>query len=80
MVWGQLINDVRLAKAWFPVHKWVTDRLNDTTKYKMKVNVDRTKTMVVSRDGEISITTDGQILDQVTQFKRPVKWQTTYND
>src|SRR5207249_2415869 len=40
-------------------------------KYNMKINVQKTKAMVVTRDegGEVNIKIDGQRLEQVTNFK-----------
>src|SRR6218665_2920813 len=48
------------------------DGLNRTAKeYDMKVNIKKTKVMKVSRKGEgvINITIDGEILEQVEQFR-----------
>ena len=47
------------------------DRLNDTAKtFDMKINVDKTKVMKVSRNGgEINISLDGQKVEQVSKLK-----------
>jgi len=49
----------------------IMDRLNDTAKaFDMKINVDKTKVMKVSRNGgEINIIIDGQKVEQVSKFK-----------
>ena len=46
--------------------------MNDTPKkYNMKINVQKTKAMVVTRDGggEVNVKIDGQRLEQVTNLK-----------
>src|SRR6476661_4857470 len=48
------------------------DRLNTTAKsYDMKINVKKTKTVVVSRHSamKVNISIDGQRLEQVTSFR-----------
>ena len=74
-VGGNLLRDVRfsddqgmVANTEKELQK-ITDRLNDTAKaYDMKINVDKTKVMEVSRDeGEINI--DVQKVERVSQFK-----------
>jgi hypothetical protein len=48
------------------------DRLSDTaSRFNMKINVQKTKTMVVSKDRGvvINITVDGQRVEQVKNFK-----------
>ena len=48
------------------------DRVNETSKqYSMKINVKKTKTMVVSKSGGgvVNVLVDGQKVEQVHQFK-----------
>ena len=56
----------------------IMDRLNDTAKaFDMKINVDKTKVMKVSRNGgEINISIDGQKVEQVSKFKYLGAWIT----
>ena len=51
--------------------KKIMDRLNDTAKsYDMKINVNKTKVMKVSRNGgAMNIIVDGQKVEQVSKFK-----------
>ena len=78
VVGGQLISDVRFADDQGMVASTeeglqkLMNKLNDTAKkYNMKINVQKTKAMVVTRDGggEVNIKIDGQRLEQVTNFK-----------
>jgi hypothetical protein len=77
-VGGKLIRDVRFADDQGMVDNTekglqsIMDRLNRTAKeYDMKINVKKTKRMVVSKEGgvKISIVVDGQNIEQVTKFK-----------
>jgi hypothetical protein len=77
-VGGELISDVRFADDQGMVDSTedglqrLMDRLNETAKkYDMKINVKKTKTMVVSKSGEgtVNITLDGQRIEQVKKFK-----------
>ena len=47
------------------------DRLNDTAKlYEMKININKTKIMRVSRNGGVlNITAEGQKVEQLSKFK-----------
>ena len=47
------------------------DRMNETSKrYGMKINVKKTKTMIVSKSGGVvNVLVDGQKVEQVHQFK-----------
>ena len=56
----------------------IMDRLNDTaTSYDMKINVNKTKVMKVSRNGGlINIKIDGQKVEQVSKFKYLGAWIT----
>src|SRR5688572_15544080 len=50
----------------------LTSKLNDTAKkFNMKINVQKTKTMVICKDGGgvVNITIDGQRVEQVESFK-----------
>ena len=74
---GYLLRDVRFADDQGMVPSTekglqkIIDRLNDTAKsYDMKVNVNKTKVMKVSRNGGlINIKIDGQKVEQVSKFK-----------
>ena len=78
LVGGELIKDVRfaddhgmLASTEHGLQK-VKDGLNETAKkYDMKINVKKTKAMVVSREEgrEVSLVIDGQKVEHVTSFK-----------
>jgi len=77
-VGGKLVKDVRFADDQGMVAgsegglQKLMDGLNRTAKeYDMKVNIKKTKVMKVSRKGEgvINITIDGEILEQVEQFR-----------
>ena len=77
-VGGELIRDVRFADDQGMVDnseaglQRTMDRLSKTAKeYDMKVNVKKTKAMVVSKDKGIvvNITVDGQQVEQVAKFK-----------
>src|SRR5919106_4121377 len=79
-VGGQLITDIRFADDQGMVDSTeeglqrTMDRLNKTAKeYGMKINVKKTKTMVVSKKGgaKINIKVDGKIIEQVVKFKYP---------
>ena len=78
VVGGQLISDVRFADDQGMVASTeeglqkLMNKLNDTAKKcNMKIIVQKTKLMVISKDGEeeINIKIDGQRLKQVTNFK-----------
>ena len=78
VVGGELNADVRFADDQGMIYnserglQRLMDRLNEVTKgYKMKINVKKTKTMVVSRtEGKkVNILIEGQIVDQVKKFK-----------
>src|SRR6476469_1305167 len=77
-VGGELIKDVKYADDLGMVSSTesglqiLTDRLNATAKSSdMKINVKKTKTMVVSRHSalKVNISIDGQRLEQVTSFR-----------
>ena len=77
-VGGQLITDVRFADDQGMVDNTeeglqrTMDRLSKTAKeYDMKINVKKTKTMVVSKKGgvKINIKVDGKKIEQVVKFK-----------
>ena len=78
VVGAQLISDLRytdnqemVASTEEGLQK-LMNNLNDTAKkYNMKINVQKTKAMVVAKDGggEVNIKIDGQRLEQVTNFK-----------
>src|SRR6266516_925172 len=77
-VGGQLVSDVRFADDQDMVASTGSglqsqmNKLNDTAKnFGMKINVQKTKTMVVSWDGGgvVNITIDGQRIEQVKGFK-----------
>ena len=70
------MSDLRMIKSWCQVRRMVLqrlmDRLNETAnRFNMKINVPKTKTMVVSRDeGQVdNITIGGQRAAQVKNFK-----------
>ena len=78
IVGGQVVGDVRFADDQGMVASTenglqrLMNKLNDTAKkFDMKINVQKTKTMVVSRDGGgvVNITIEGQIVEQVANFK-----------
>jgi hypothetical protein len=78
LVGGQVVADVRFADDQGMVSSTekglqnIMNRLNDTAKkFGMKINVKKTKAMVVSRvDGRVvNIVIDGQTVEQVTNFK-----------
>src|SRR3989442_5105821 len=75
---GQLVSDVRFADDKGMVVgtemrlKMLMNKLNDTAKnFNMKINVQKTKTMVVRWDGGgvVNITVDGKRIEQVKSFK-----------
>src|SRR5437899_10553157 len=75
---GQLVNDVRfaydqgMAAGTEMVLQRLMNKLNDTAKnFGMKINVQKTKTMVVRWDGGgvVDITVDGLRIEQVKSFK-----------
>src|SRR5207248_131361 len=78
IVGGQLLSDIRfaddqgiVASTEMGLQK-LMDKLNDTAKkFNMKINVQKTKTMVVCRDGGgvVNISIDGQRIEQVGKFK-----------
>src|SRR6266516_7746890 len=77
-VGGQLVSDVRFADDQGMVASTESrlqsqmNKLNDTAKtFGMKINVQKTKTIVVSWDGGgvVNITIDGQRIEQVKSFK-----------
>src|SRR6267154_1448548 len=78
LVGEKLISDVRFAVDQGMVASTemrlqrLMNKLNDTAKsFDMKINVQKTKTMVVRWDGGgvVNITVDGQRIEQVTSFK-----------
>ena len=78
IVGGQLLSDIRFADDQGMVASTemglqkLMDKLNDTAKkFNMKINVQKTKTMVVCRDGGgvVNISIDGQRIEQVGKFK-----------
>jgi hypothetical protein len=83
-VGGYLLRDVRFADDQGMVANTekglqkIMDRLNDTAKaFDMKINVDKTKVMKVSRNGgEINISIDEQKVEQVSKFKYLGAWIT----
>ena len=77
-VGGQLVNDVEFADdqgmvaGTEMVLQRLMNKLNDTAKnFGMKINIQKTKTMVVRWDGGcvVSITVDGKRIEQVKSFK-----------
>jgi exonuclease III len=77
-VGGQLIKDVRFADDQGMVastEKGLQELMNGLSvcaaRYGMKINVKKTKTMVVSRTGggHVHILVDGQVVEQVKKFK-----------
>ena len=75
---GQIVGDVRFADDQGMVAsseaglQRTVNRLNDTAKkFDMKINVQKTKVMVVSKAGDkfVNITIDGQRVEQVSSFK-----------
>ena len=78
MIGGELLKDVRFADDQGMVAatekglQGIMDALHETaTKYGMKINIKKTKTMVVSKQEGINveILVDGQRLEQVKKFK-----------
>ena len=79
VVGGKLVRDVRFADDQGMVARSekglqeLMNRLNDTAKnFNMKINVQKTKTMVVTHrvgGGVVNITIDGQNIEQVKCFK-----------
>src|SRR6478609_5345839 len=77
-VGGELIKDVKYADDQGMVAKTeaglqsLMDSLNTTAKhYDMKINIKKTKAMVVSRNGgeRVNITVEGQSTEQVSKFR-----------
>jgi len=77
-VGGKLLKDVRFADDQGMVANTenglqkLMDRVNETSKrYGMKINVKKTKTMIVSKSGGgvVNVLVDGQKVEQVHQFK-----------
>ena len=77
-VGGKLLKDVRFADDQGMVASTqnglqrLMDRVNETSKrYGMKINVKKTKTMIVSKSGGgvVNVLVDGQKVEQVHQFK-----------
>ena len=77
-VGGEIVADVRFADDQGMVAssqaelQTLMDRLNESAKeYDMKINVKKTKTMVVSKKGggTVDITIEGQRVEQVKKFK-----------
>src|SRR5437899_2282062 len=77
-VGGQLVSDVRFADDQGMVAgtevglQRLMNKLNDTAKnFGMKINIQKTKTMVVRWDGcgVVNITVDGKRIEQVKSFK-----------
>jgi len=78
VVGGQIISDVRFADNQGMLASTekglqnLMNKLNDTAKkFNMKINVQKTKTMVMCKDGGgvVNITIDGQRVEQVESFK-----------
>ena len=78
VVGGQIISEVRFAADQGMVASTekglqsLMNKLNDTAKkFNMKINVQKTKTMVMCKDGGgvVNITIDGQRVEQVESFK-----------
>ena len=78
LVGGQLVSDVRFADDQGMVANTeeglqrIMHRFNDTAKkYNMKINVEKTKTMVMSKkeDRVVNITIDGKLVEHVKKFK-----------
>src|SRR6476619_5146657 len=77
-VGGELIKDVKYADDQGMVANTkaglqsLMDSLNTTAKhYDMKINIKKTKAMVVSRNGgeKVNITVEGQSVEQVSEFR-----------
>src|SRR6478609_3888544 len=78
---GELIKDVKYAddqgmvantEAGLQMNLSLMDSLNTTAKhYDMKINIKKTKAMVVSRNGgeRVNITVEGQSVEQVSKFR-----------
>ncbi len=78
LVGGQRVSDVRFADDQGMVSNTesglqkLMDKLNETAKkFSMKINIQKTNTMLVCRDGGgvVNITVDGQRVEQVQSFK-----------
>src|SRR6266496_4302483 len=78
LVGGQRVSDVRFADDQGMVSNTesglqkLMDKLNETAKkFSMKINIQKTNTMLMCRDGGfvVSITVDGQRVEQVQSFK-----------
>jgi len=78
LVEGQRVSDVRFADDQGMVSNTesglqkLMDKLNETAKkFSMKINIQKTNTMLVCRDGGgvVNITVDGQRVEQVQSFK-----------
>src|SRR6476661_5361054 len=77
-VGGELIKDVKYADDQGMVDnteaglQTLMDSLNTTAKhYDMKININKTKAMVVSRNGgeRVNITVEGQSVEEVRKFR-----------
>src|SRR6476619_3929394 len=76
-VGGELINDVKydqgmVANTEAGLLQCLMYSLNTTAKhYNMKININKTKAMVVSRNGgeRVNITVEGQSVEQVRKFR-----------
>src|SRR6266496_4218965 len=78
LVRGQRVSDVRFADDQGMVSnkesglQKLMDKLNETAKkFSMRINIQKTNTMLVCRDGGgvVNITVDGQRVEQVQSFK-----------
>src|SRR5688572_6198032 len=78
IITGQIISDVRFADDQGMVASTekglqsLMNKLNDTAKkFNMKINVQKTKTMIMCKDGGgvVNITIDGQRVEQLQSFK-----------
>ena len=78
LVGGQRVSDVRFVDVQGMVSniesrlQKLMDKLNETAKkFSMKINIQKTNTMLVCRDGGgvVNITVDGQRVEQVQSFK-----------
>ena len=78
LVGRQIVSDVRFAEDQGMVSgtesglQKVMNKLNDTAKtFSMKINVQKTKIMVVCRDGRgvVNITIDGERIEQAKSYK-----------
>src|SRR6478609_5253098 len=77
-VFGELIKDVKYSDDQGMVENTeaglqsLMDNLNTTAKhYDMKINIKKTKAMVVSRNGgqRVNITVEGQSVEQISKFR-----------